>query len=71
MLVLSRRPGERIFIGLPDGRRIEIELVRLSPLGARIGITAPREMTILREEMLAAEARADSPADTGTFSIAS
>lgn len=48
MLVLSRKPGERIRIG-PD---IVITLIRLGPNTARIGIEAPGHQNIVREELL-------------------
>lgn len=49
MLVLSRRPGERIMIG-PD-----IEIIVLGADGGqvRLGVNAPREVTVLRSELLA------------------
>lgn len=48
MLVLSRKPGERIFIG----DDIVITLVRVSGQTVRIGIKAPKEIKIMREELL-------------------
>jgi len=47
MLVLMRRPGESIHIG-PD---IVVTLVALERNRARIGIEAPRDVTIDREEI--------------------
>jgi carbon storage regulator len=47
MLVLMRRPGESIHIG-PD---IVVTLVALERNRARIGIEAPREVIIDREEI--------------------
>jgi len=47
MLVLMRRPGESIHIG-PD---IVVTLVALERNRARIGIEAPREVPIDREEI--------------------
>jgi carbon storage regulator len=47
MLVLSRKPGERILIG----DQIAITIVRIGPNTVRVGIDAPREMTIVREEL--------------------
>lgn len=47
MLVLSRKPGERILIG----DDIEVTVVRIGPNNVRIGIEAPREMAIVREEL--------------------
>lgn len=48
MLVLTRRVGESIRIG--DG--ITVTLVQMAPGKVRIGIEAPPEMTILREELV-------------------
>ena len=47
MLILMRRAGESIFIG-PN---IVITLVSLDRNRARIGIQAPREVTVDREEI--------------------
>jgi carbon storage regulator len=47
MLVLMRRPGESIHIG-PN---IVVTLVALERNRARIGIEAPREVAIDREEI--------------------
>ena len=49
MLVLTRGTGEKIYIG-PD---IVITLVQTQPGGkARIGIEAPREVAVWREELM-------------------
>lgn len=48
MLVLTRRIGERIF--LTGG--IEITLVEIKQGKARIGIVAPAEIAVYREELL-------------------
>jgi carbon storage regulator len=47
MLVLSRKPGERILIG----DKIAITVVRIAPGIVRIGVEAPNELPILREEL--------------------
>jgi len=47
MLVLMRRPGESIHIG-PD---IVVTLVALERNRARIGIEAPRDVIVDREEI--------------------
>lgn len=47
MLVIGRRDGERILIG-PD---IEVVLVRSRAGEARLGIEAPSDVVILREEL--------------------
>ena len=47
MLVLSRKVGERIRIG--DG--ITVTVVRVTGGGVRLGIEAPTEMPVVREEL--------------------
>lgn len=47
MLVLSRKPGERFHIG----DNITITLVRVGPSTARLGIDAPRDLNVWREEL--------------------
>ena len=48
MLVLTRRIGERIMIG----EDIIIEVVEVMGQRTRLGITAPPEMIVVREELL-------------------
>ena len=50
MLILSRRVGESVTIG----NDIVIKVVSLSGSQIRLGITAPREVRVLREEILIA-----------------
>jgi len=47
MLVLSRKPGERILIG----ENITVTVVRIGPNNVRLGIDAPRSLNIVREEL--------------------
>lgn len=47
MLVLSRKPGERIRIG-PD---IEVVIVEVRGPQVRIGVQAPASVTVYREEL--------------------
>ncbi len=47
MLVLSRKIGERIWIG----DEIAVTVVRITGGGVRIGIEAPSEMPVVREEL--------------------
>lgn len=47
MLVLSRKPGEKILIG----DEVTVTIVRIGPNTVRIGIEAPRTMNIVREEL--------------------
>ena len=55
MLVLSRKPLQSIMIG-PD---IKITVVKVERNQVRIGIEAPRELTILRDELIEAVNRVD------------
>ncbi|MBW3540019.1 MAG: carbon storage regulator [Planctomycetes bacterium] len=52
MLVLSRKPGERIMIG----DEVVVTVVRIGPNNVRIGIDAPAEMNIVREELRGGQA---------------
>ena len=47
MLTISRRQGERILIG----DDIVVEIVEVSGGSVRLGITAPKEQRIYREEL--------------------
>lgn len=53
MLTLTRKEGEAIIITLEDGRQIKIVAKEVCRNQVRIGIVAPRSMTIFREEVLA------------------
>lgn len=48
MLVLSRKVGERILLG----DQIRITVVRVSGGGVRLGIEAPSDIPVVREEVL-------------------
>lgn len=50
MLVLSRKQSQQIVIG----RDIRITIVKLDRNQVRLGIEAPRGITVLRAELLAA-----------------
>ena len=47
MLVLSRKAGERILIG----DNITVTVVRIAPGVVRIGVDAPADLPIVREEI--------------------
>ena len=47
MLILSRRPGESLTIG----DDVVVTVVGVSGNQVRLGITAPREVRVLREEV--------------------
>lgn len=47
MLVLTRKPGQSIIIG--DG--IEVQVLSVAGEKVRLGITAPRDVDIFRDEV--------------------
>jgi carbon storage regulator len=53
MLVLSRKVGQRILVG----DDIAITVVKLTGGGVRLGIEAPQEMPVIREELAEKMAR--------------
>lgn len=56
MLVLSRKPGERILVG----NDVVVTIVRIGPNTVRIGVDAPVHMNIVREELCEANAIEDA-----------
>lgn len=56
MLVLSRKPGEKIVIG----DSIVITVVKTEGGHVRLGIEAPDDVAILRQELLSDEGRVTS-----------
>jgi len=47
MLVIRRRPGESLLIG----HDVEVEILEVSGNNVKIGIRAPKEVTVLRQEV--------------------
>ena len=47
VLVVSRKPGERILIG----DKIAITVVKVASGAVRLGVEAPAEMAVMREEL--------------------
>lgn len=47
MLVLSRKVGERILIG----DKVFVTVVKIGHGGVRLGVDAPPEMAVVREEL--------------------
>ncbi len=47
MLVLSRKVGQKILIG----DKISVTVVRVGQGGVRIGVEAPEELEVVREEL--------------------
>lgn len=58
MLVLTRRPGESIIIG----DDIEIMVTDVRGDGVRIGISAPKNVRVMRKELLCEIAKANRAA---------
>lgn len=48
MLVLTRKTGERFFIG----KDIVITIIRITPSSVRVGIDAPEDVNVVREELV-------------------
>ena len=62
MLVLSRKVGERVLIG----EDIAVTIVRINGGGVRLGIEAPPNLVVVREELkdraaVEASSAADAP----------
>ncbi len=51
MLVIRRRPGETVVIGAD----IEVEVLSSSPSQVKLGIRAPRDINVVRKEILLVE----------------
>jgi carbon storage regulator len=52
MLAIPRRPGETIVIELPTGERVSVAVVRIRGNQVRLSVEAPRELPVVREELL-------------------
>ena len=65
MLVLSRKPGQRILIG----DNVTVTVVRIGPNTVRLGIDAPREMNIVREELCGDRPVVNAAHDAGSSSF--
>ncbi|REJ72279.1 MAG: carbon storage regulator [Planctomycetota bacterium] len=59
MLVLSRKPGERILIG----DDVAVTIVRIGPNTVRLGIDAPKHLNIVREELCESKSPTQRPSD--------
>lgn len=51
MLILTRRPLESIIITLPDGKLVTVTVLGVKGNQVRYGISAPRELSVDREEI--------------------
>lgn len=58
MLVLSRRPGQKIIIG----NEITVEVISVSGEGVRLGISAPESTSVHRYEVFAEIQKANEAA---------
>ena len=56
MLVLSRKGGQRIWIG----DEIAVKILRVAGGAVRIGVEAPEEFSVVREELKPLKAPSDS-----------
>ncbi len=65
MLTITRRPGEKIMIG----DDVTIEIVEVSGTTVRVGITAPRERLIYREELWERVKRENQEAAQAGFGV--
>jgi carbon storage regulator CsrA len=65
MLVLQRRLGEVIVISVPGWPPIPVQVVDLRADKVRLGITAPPEVVVDREEVHLARMRGESRAVAG------
>ena len=68
MLIITRRPGEKVMLG----DDVVIEVIEVSGSSVRIGIAAPKSIPVYREELwravkdeneAAAKAKGDLPQD--------
>lgn len=51
MLVLSRKLGESIIIGDPNGEHVKVSVVDVRGDKVRLGIEAPKHIPVHREEV--------------------
>lgn len=61
MLILTRRVNETLIITIPDGRRIEVEVLGFKGNQVRVGVSADTDIVIHRGEV---QARIDAEQTT-------
>jgi carbon storage regulator len=61
VLIITRRPGEKIMLG----DDVVIEVIEVSGSSVRVGIAAPRSLPVYREEIWEA-LKKDAPRESGT-----
>lgn len=64
MLVLKRRLGERVFLDLPSGGKIEVMVIESFRGGVRLGFAAPQDVRIYRDNF--EQKGATNASDSGT-----
>ena len=52
MLILERKSNESIIIETPDGNTIKIHMIDTTRGKAKVGIDAPKDYLILRDELV-------------------
>lgn len=62
MLILTRNPGQTFFIRTPNGDDLAITCLSVNKRSgqARIGINAPKEYNIVREELIGRDEAKDA-----------
>lgn len=66
MLILTRKPGQTIIETRPDGSQVEFTVVEIRGDRVRLGIVAPLDTRVDREEVAEARARAAKEQETVT-----
>ncbi len=61
MLILSRRPGEAVFIECPDGTVISVSVTMVDRNKVRLGFSAPDNVNIRRSELPPGPMALDGP----------
>lgn len=52
MITITRRIGESIIIETPAGEQMRVMVLSVDGIQVRLGIEAPAEVTVLREELV-------------------
>ena len=65
MLIITRRPGEKIILG----EDVTITVMEVSGQTVRIGIDAPKSLSIYREEIWAAVKQENQAAASGDVAL--
>jgi carbon storage regulator len=65
MLVIRRRAGESLFIG----DDVEIKVLEVGPSQIKLGIAAPKEITVLRSEVRQTQLANRAAADQGSAEL--